>query len=337
MRLFCLLILLCGLGSSSVFAQGLSQGLVLLYNFNGNTLDGSGNGIDSAPMGATPTADRLGNPNSAYQFDGVDDYIEIPYSPLVQIDPPVSFSFCINTESIDVDSLKFFHTDAVEVDYHGYKMHGTNENTGQIGLSHGCGIGGTTPSNRRSKISDSLITTNQWHHVVGIIRSGLDMEIYIDCINAGGYYTGIGPMVVAHSGSTGRIGSVLTTSWMPTTFYRGKIDQFAMWNRELSIGDIEKICNDDLEYVSVTESQDEVNSQIWYNSQQNQIKVRLYANSGKSSDRLQLFELNGKLIFEKSIINAEHSFPIGEIANGIYSFRIVVESGVKSGKILLGY
>ena len=105
----------------------------------------------------------------------------------------------------------------------------------------------------------------------------------------------------------------------------------------MSLSDIEKICNDDMEYVSVTESQDEVNSQIWYNSQQNQIEVRRYANSGKSSDRFQLFDLNGKLIFEKSIINAEHSFPIGEIADGIYSFRIMVDSRVKSGKILLGY
>jgi len=59
----------------------LTDGLVAYYPFNGNAKDASGNGNNGVVSGATLTADRLGNPNSAYSFDGFRDQIEIPASP----------------------------------------------------------------------------------------------------------------------------------------------------------------------------------------------------------------------------------------------------------------
>ena len=55
----------------------ITSGLVAAYEFSGNADDVSGNGNDGVVNGATPTADRFGNPNSAYSFDGVDDRIEL--------------------------------------------------------------------------------------------------------------------------------------------------------------------------------------------------------------------------------------------------------------------
>ena len=52
-----------------------SDGLVAYYPFNGNANDKSGNGYHGTVYGATLTADRSGNENSSYNFDGVDDYI----------------------------------------------------------------------------------------------------------------------------------------------------------------------------------------------------------------------------------------------------------------------
>ena len=57
----------------------LSDGLVAYYPFNGNADDESGNGNHGTVNGATLTIDRFGNENSAYSFDGIDDYIDIPY------------------------------------------------------------------------------------------------------------------------------------------------------------------------------------------------------------------------------------------------------------------
>lgn len=54
--------------------------LILHLPFNGNANDESGNGNNASTINATLTSDRNGNSNSAYSFDGINDYISIPTS-----------------------------------------------------------------------------------------------------------------------------------------------------------------------------------------------------------------------------------------------------------------
>ena len=76
-----LLILATALLSISTFAQTPNyvpaNGLVGWWPFNGNANDESGNGNHGTVNGATLTADRFGNANMAYGFDGVDDFINL--------------------------------------------------------------------------------------------------------------------------------------------------------------------------------------------------------------------------------------------------------------------
>jgi hypothetical protein len=55
-------------------------GLVAWYPFNGNAQDESGNGHHGKVNGATLCKDRKGKDDSAYNFDGVDDFIRIANS-----------------------------------------------------------------------------------------------------------------------------------------------------------------------------------------------------------------------------------------------------------------
>ena len=54
----------------------LTDGLVAYYPFNGNANDETGDNHGTPTNGAMLTTDRFGNPDSAYDFDGVDDYID---------------------------------------------------------------------------------------------------------------------------------------------------------------------------------------------------------------------------------------------------------------------
>jgi hypothetical protein len=58
-----------------------SSGLVAYYSFNGNADDLSGNGNNGIINGATSTTDRFGAQTSAFQFNGVNSYIEVPNAP----------------------------------------------------------------------------------------------------------------------------------------------------------------------------------------------------------------------------------------------------------------
>ena len=55
----------------------LSTGLIARYPFDGNASDISGNGNHGTVYGVITVADRFGQENQAYFFDGVDDYIDL--------------------------------------------------------------------------------------------------------------------------------------------------------------------------------------------------------------------------------------------------------------------
>jgi hypothetical protein len=78
-NIFCFL--LCFLSIGSLIAQVPSyvptSGLVGWWQFNGNANDESGNANNGSVNGATLTTDRFGNVNSAFNFDGVNDFIQL--------------------------------------------------------------------------------------------------------------------------------------------------------------------------------------------------------------------------------------------------------------------
>ena len=77
----------------------LTDGLVAYYPFDGNANDASGNGNNGVVHGATLTADRFGNANGAYYFDG-SSYIDAPNSSaLYAICRTVSVSAWIKPEA----------------------------------------------------------------------------------------------------------------------------------------------------------------------------------------------------------------------------------------------
>jgi hypothetical protein len=73
-----LVLILSLLYTPTIFSQGtVSSGLIAHYCFDGNANDAIGS-RHCTVYGARLTTDRNGNANSAYEFDGVDDYLQLP-------------------------------------------------------------------------------------------------------------------------------------------------------------------------------------------------------------------------------------------------------------------
>ena len=62
-----------------IFAD-LSDGLVAFYPFNGNADDESGNNNNASVHGAALSSGVDGSEESAYYFDGINDYFRVPNS-----------------------------------------------------------------------------------------------------------------------------------------------------------------------------------------------------------------------------------------------------------------
>jgi pimeloyl-ACP methyl ester carboxylesterase len=65
------------LGVAPPLYADLNTGLVAYYAFSGDAKDASGTGNTGLVYGATLTADRFNNPNSAYFFNGTDNWIDV--------------------------------------------------------------------------------------------------------------------------------------------------------------------------------------------------------------------------------------------------------------------
>ena len=81
--------------SEETIQMDLTDGLVAYYPFNGNANDESGNLNDGIVYNAVLSADRYGESDRTYSFDGDGDYIEVQHSDSFNFQDEISISFWI--------------------------------------------------------------------------------------------------------------------------------------------------------------------------------------------------------------------------------------------------
>ena len=154
----------------------LPSDVVLDLPFNGNADDVSGNGHNGSVTGPILTADRFGNPNRAFLFDGVNDHIQVPHHD--------DFNVNLNGFSVSLwmkgpDSLSgqtYSVLDKAHAigDTNGWVMQAFSGNlTWSHGTESGWSTSLTTP--------DAPILDDQWHHIV-VIWDTNEVRLYVDSV-----------------------------------------------------------------------------------------------------------------------------------------------------------
>ncbi len=102
LKLFVVLIITTNIMAQNIPSYLPKDGLVGWWPFNGNANDESGNGNNGTVNGATLTTDRNGMVNSAYDFNGDNDFIELTSgaNSNLNILGNVSVNFWLTTEQL---------------------------------------------------------------------------------------------------------------------------------------------------------------------------------------------------------------------------------------------
>jgi len=211
-----------------------TSGLVGWWGFNGNAQDGSGNGNHGTVNGATLTTDRFGNQNGAYNFDGVNDFIQSNFLNVLNGAQKASFSFWFLSNGASGSGIPI-----------GHWVHNSNL-TGSIGIQIFCeyqtnrlGVcmyGGQCSS---SNVINNL--NNIWRHALirfdGSKPLAERISLFIDGyfiqnINVSNAPTNLGNL--ATRTYFGAAPGPLNGQLAAYNFFNGKLDDIGIWNRELT-------------------------------------------------------------------------------------------------------
>jgi hypothetical protein len=204
------------------------NGLIAYYPFNGNANDESGYHYDGTVYSATLTSDRDGNPNSAYEFDGSNDYINTF----------TMFDLTERTASVWVYAYDIHRVNPNNLAI--IAMDGPSLINGNLAGSFDNGVLRINAGG--SQASDCLyfsnLDENRWYNIV-LVRSTTQTKYYI---NGTLVQTGTSGTLcnLTSPNSNLIIGAGRTTI---SQFFYGKIDDVAIFDRALSSSEVIQLFN----------------------------------------------------------------------------------------------
>jgi hypothetical protein len=201
-----------------------TNGLVGWWPFNGNAQDASGNGNHGTVNGATLTADRFGNQNKSYSFDGLDDFIEIPSSVSLN-NPQGTINLWLYTTIPNRDVCPIKKTNFSNAGNEHYVISITpTEVVFANKYNSNCQSGNGW---FRTATSNSIYTSPSWHMITATYS--IVNNLYIDGILVStSIPSSTNPDNCASDIQIGR-GWSAVNEWVT-----GKIDDIGIWNRTLS-------------------------------------------------------------------------------------------------------
>lgn len=314
--------LICFLQSLATFSfaqSSLQEGLLVHYPFNGNLLDSSNN-INNASGLVYYSDDHLGSSNHAVDFSSNSQFVTLPAISSLKPQLPVSFAFWVKFNSLNVSESWIFSTNFTIDRYLGFNAN-TNGN-GQISFSFGDGdIGQTSPDSRRTKTGASSLSIDTWYHIIGIIRGAIDMDIFVDCINDDGTYSGSGD-ALSYDANPGILGKGDVLNFEPY-FLNGQLDDFRFWERALTAPDIDDLCSEIMTTPSVNKSNKPFH--LYPNPALNSIFLASTSNLISNSKSLVVTDISGRVLIQNTQIISSNSIfqiDISHLPNGVFFLSV---------------
>jgi hypothetical protein len=221
-----------------------TNGLVGWWPFNGNANDESGNGNNGTINGASLTTDRFSLVSKAYDFNGTTNYISLKstfFSSPTKVSS-FSYSFWIRPTSLP-STGKDFIISGKEGFWRTIVV--TLKDNGEFV------IGGSQPAPQGyfGVLSKQKVVLNEWQHMAITFSNGL-FSLYLNgtLVNfATINYTSLefGFLQQGNSTATNFFGATHPVSPGITSHFKGKIDDYGVWNRVLTTTEISKIYKGD--------------------------------------------------------------------------------------------
>lgn len=199
------------------------DGIVAHYPFDGDASDNSENGNHGTINGAILTEDRLGTPNSAYYFDGIDDEIVVSNSPSLSINN-FKGGYTIAAWVNPMNTSSGFR-DIVNKEVNSFKLSLTSATL------HGChhDSGGST-----CLVPGIVLPENKWSHVALTWAASTGLRQMYFNGSPGSYSTNNSDLFAALDG----VVSIGNSNYYKDNYFEGALDEVRIYNHALSSSEI---------------------------------------------------------------------------------------------------
>jgi len=204
------------------FNDGLVEYLKFDEESGTSTGDSSGNGNDGTINGPTFVVGKIG---SALQFDGVDDYVIVPYSSTLDISNAFTFEAWIYPTSFGESSLGRIFDKNYTTGYGFYIRNNSASQIEQFAVSLNNSAYGST---------NYSIVLNTWQHIAVTFNNSLSSGQVKFYLNGAQVRTAWRTTVVDTNTEPLYIGNI----WSLTRTFKGIIDEVMIYNRNLNSTEI---------------------------------------------------------------------------------------------------
>jgi hypothetical protein len=299
--------------------------LVLCLPFKGNANDMSGNKHNGVVSGATLTTDRLGNPNSAYHFNGLSDYIAINNFDSLSSTNELSIS-CWAAADLQTSNCVFMLSPDSMQD----RLVGGVEYNGNIYFDYG-----NILTNGRSTVSQTYGTS--WNHYVFVMSQSKNLkQVYVN--NVPVINTTYGSSLVKRKKKL-YIGGGTDVSSGNIRFH-GSISDFRAYNCGLTSNEVAQVysgssCGQIIGIAQVSTQNDLI--KVYPNPSNGQLTIDLGSALTERSSII-IYNALGQAIYSNIAQPGTASLSVdlpGSTTNGIYSLTVQNRSERKVQKLII--
>ncbi|MEY5049756.1 MAG: hypothetical protein RLZZ175_3115 [Bacteroidota bacterium] len=312
------------------YAQIPVKGLVAWYPFSGNANDYSDNSNNGTVNGATLTIDRFGNPNSAYSFDGKNNYIIVSDNSSLRV-KNLTISLWLKPNKTNCVILSKTQLNTSNGEQYLIGMDSTGISNFEIKRNSNCVAGSGW---QRCILNKNSIKYNNWQHIV-VNYDGTNMNYYINnqLINS---FKPIGGNIDSCINGSLNFGRYWSSN-IGDNFYNGSLDDIRIYNRALNQTEILALYNENqcLSTISVTDTL-KIGKITGLNTiPDNFGLVKVYPNPAKdvlnisvsnpnASYSIQITNQLGQVLYTNSLSNNSLQVNVNSLgASGLYFIKIL--------------
>lgn len=294
----------------TVFAN--AQNLVAYYPFNTNSNDESGNLNHGIVNGAVLTTDRFGNANSAYEFNGIDNYIL------------VANSSSLDVFNSDLTITMWLYNDnplLSDTSYKGISKGGWNTGAGYELLYSNYWNDGTlhfTTGSSGNNVYSFNAYNNQWVMLTGVYDNATSTKkVYINGIEQTTTIQAAGNL--SSSANDLYIGRRHPSNSY-SGFVKGKMDDIRIYNIALTASEILNLYN--FNSLSLNEIKNPAGSNFYVSNKNLYFKDNYDLNELKT---VEIIDMLGQTVFKTSII--ENQISLDMLKNQVYILKVSFKNG----------